>query len=443
MKINRTLVRIAAAAAVAAIVLAAPMRSADVTLLNVSYDPTRELYEEFNAGLRQVLEGEDRRERRRSSQSHGGSGKQARAVIDGLRGRRRHAGARRRHRRASPTQGKLLPADWQSAAAAQQRALHLDHRVPGAQGQPQGHQGLGRPRRSRASQVITPNPKTSGGARWNYLAAWALGAEAAGRQRREGAGVRRASSSRTCRCSTPARAARPPPSRSAASATCCSPGRTRRSSPSKELGAGQVRDRRARRSASSPSRRSRWSTRSSTATRHARTSPRPTSSTSTRRKARRSSAKHFYRPRDPEVAAKYAKQFPKIDAGHHRRTSAAGRQAQEALRRRRRLRPDLRALTRLNASGDPRTGRRQAPVASCRDGRRPPTQSRRIEFLRRAAGGSDRHRDPAGAAGGLPVHAPRARAGLVHQPSSSPSALAMLTLVAGVLPALPLPSSAR
>ncbi len=59
------------------------------------------------------------------------------------------------------------------APARQRLALHLDHRVPGAQGQPQGHQGLGRPDQAGRVEVVTPNPKTSGGARWNYLAAWA------------------------------------------------------------------------------------------------------------------------------------------------------------------------------------------------------------------------------------------------------------------------------
>ena len=93
-----------------------------------------------------------------------------RAVIDGLpadvvtwRWRRRH---RRDRRRA-----KLIAADWQNAAARQQRALHLDHRLPGAQGQSEGISDwadLVKP----GVAVITPNPKTSGGARWNYLAAW-------------------------------------------------------------------------------------------------------------------------------------------------------------------------------------------------------------------------------------------------------------------------------
>ncbi len=121
--------------------------AADVTLLNVSYDPTRELYADDQQGLRA------RNTRPRPArpieikQSHGGSGKQARSVIDGLAGRRRDARARLRHRRdrgARPARHGLA-----EEAAAERRALHLDDRVPGAQGQSEGHQGLGRPGEAR------------------------------------------------------------------------------------------------------------------------------------------------------------------------------------------------------------------------------------------------------------------------------------------------------
>ena len=71
----------------------------------------------------------------------------------------------------SHDKGGWIPADWQKRLPHNSCALHLDHRVPGAQGQSEGHQGLGRPDQA-GRQVITPNPKTSGGARWNYLAAW-------------------------------------------------------------------------------------------------------------------------------------------------------------------------------------------------------------------------------------------------------------------------------
>ena len=141
-----------------------------VTLLNVSYDPTRELYQDFNHQFATYWKGKTGQDVT-ISQSHGGSGKQARSVIDGLEADvvtlalaydiDQIAEKGREHRRRLA-----------DAAAEQQLAVHLDHRVPGAQGKPQGHQGLGRP--GEAGRLGDhPNPKTSGGARWNYLAAWA------------------------------------------------------------------------------------------------------------------------------------------------------------------------------------------------------------------------------------------------------------------------------
>ena len=113
---------------------------ADTTLLNVSYDPTRELYKEFNeafikdwkakAGDNVTIE-----------QSHGGSGKQARAVIDGLQADVVTLALARRHRPIA--KAGLINGDWQKRLRQQLLALHLDHRLPGAQGQSQGHQGLG------------------------------------------------------------------------------------------------------------------------------------------------------------------------------------------------------------------------------------------------------------------------------------------------------------
>ena len=150
--------------------LAAPAQ-AQTTLLNVSYDPTRELYREFNEAFNEHWQAEGHAALDIET-SHGGSGSQARAVIDGLDGAGGDAGARQRHRRHR-REVRQDPGRLADEAAAQLRALHLDHRLPGARGQPEGHRGLGRPRRATASQVITPNPKTSGGARWNYLAAWA------------------------------------------------------------------------------------------------------------------------------------------------------------------------------------------------------------------------------------------------------------------------------
>ena len=119
---------------------------ADTTILNVSYDPTRELYKAYDAAFAAYWK-EKTGETVTIEQSHGGSGAQARAVIDGLAGRRRDAGARGRHqqdRRApacSPRTG--------APGSEQLHALHLDDRLPRPQGQPEGHQGLGRPRQGR------------------------------------------------------------------------------------------------------------------------------------------------------------------------------------------------------------------------------------------------------------------------------------------------------
>ena len=151
-------------------------------------------------------------------QSHGGSGKQARTVIDGLPAdvvTLALAYDIDAHRDA----GQAAAGQLAGAPAEQQLAVHLDDRVPGAQGQPEGHQGLGRP--GEAGRVGDhAEPEDLGRRALELPGGLGLGAEAAGRQRRHGRGVRRRSCTRTCRCSTPARAARRRRSPSAASATC-------------------------------------------------------------------------------------------------------------------------------------------------------------------------------------------------------------------------------
>ena len=141
-----------------------------VTLLNVSYDPTRELYQDVNAAFAAAWKAKTG-QAVTINQSHGGSGKQARAVIDGLAGRRRDARAGLRHRR-DPEKRATAREGLAGAPAAQQ---HARTRRPSCllvrKGNPKGIKDwddLVRP----GVSVITPNPKTSGGARWNYLAAW-------------------------------------------------------------------------------------------------------------------------------------------------------------------------------------------------------------------------------------------------------------------------------
>ena len=144
-------------------------RRRSVTLLNVSYDPTREFYQEFNAAFVRHWHEETGQELQ-IRQSHGGSGKQARSVIDGLEADVVTL-ALAYDIDALFHEAKLISADWQSRSARQQLPLYLDHRLCGSQGKPRqvyDWDDLARP----DVEVVTPNPKTSGGARWNYLAAW-------------------------------------------------------------------------------------------------------------------------------------------------------------------------------------------------------------------------------------------------------------------------------
>jgi sulfate/thiosulfate-binding protein len=148
---------------------AAGLQAKDLTLLNVSYDPTRELYADVNkafAAQWKARTGDTVSVR----QSHGGSGKQARSVIDGLEADVVTL-ALAADVDALATHGRLLPADWQkrlphNSAPCTSTIVFLVRK-----GNPKGIKDwndLVKP----GVAVITPNPKTSGGARWNYLAAW-------------------------------------------------------------------------------------------------------------------------------------------------------------------------------------------------------------------------------------------------------------------------------
>ena len=140
-----------------------------ITLLNVSYDPTRELYQEFNAAFAKYWQGKTG-EVLTVNQSHGGSGKQARAVIDGLEADVVTLALAydidEIHQKA-----KRIPADWQKRLADNSSPYTSTIVLLVRKGNPKGIKDwddLGKP----GISVITPNPKTSGGARWNYLAAW-------------------------------------------------------------------------------------------------------------------------------------------------------------------------------------------------------------------------------------------------------------------------------
>ncbi len=140
-----------------------------VTLMNVSYDPTREFYQEFNESFASYWK-EKSGEQVVVDQSHGGSGKQARAVIDGLEADVVTL-ALAYDIDAIADKSQLLPADWQSQLPQNSFSLHIDDCFSRSQRQSKGIKDWSDLIKPDVS-VITPNPKTSGGARWNYLAAW-------------------------------------------------------------------------------------------------------------------------------------------------------------------------------------------------------------------------------------------------------------------------------
>ena len=137
---------LAVLAAVGFTTVAASAVLADTTLLNVSYDPTRELYKAVNEAFAKDWKAKTG-EKITIEQSHGGSGKQARAVIDGLQAD--VVTLALQGDIDADRQGRQDQAGLAEAPRQQFFALHLDHRLPGAQGQPQGHQGLGRPDQGR------------------------------------------------------------------------------------------------------------------------------------------------------------------------------------------------------------------------------------------------------------------------------------------------------
>ncbi len=142
---------------------------AETALLNVSYDPTREFYQEFNAAFIKYWQEQDG-EVITIKQSHGGSGKQARAVIDGLRADVVTL-ALGYDIDAIAEKSKMIPADWQARLpnnSSPYTSLIVFLVRKGNPKQIKDWDDLVKPQLA----VITPNPKTSGGARWNYLAAW-------------------------------------------------------------------------------------------------------------------------------------------------------------------------------------------------------------------------------------------------------------------------------
>ena len=143
--------------------------AANVELLNVSYDPTRELYQEFNAAFARQWEAKTG-DKVTVKQSHGGSGKQARTVIDGLTADVVTL-ALAYDIDEIAARAKLLPAEWQKRLPHNSSPYTSTIVFLVRKGNPKRIKDWDDIARSGIS-VITPNPKTSGGARWNYLAAW-------------------------------------------------------------------------------------------------------------------------------------------------------------------------------------------------------------------------------------------------------------------------------
>jgi sulfate/thiosulfate-binding protein len=142
----------------------------DITILNVSYDPTRELYQDVNAAFSKQWQ-QKTGDKLTIKQSHGGSGKQARSVIDGLDAD--VVTLALAYDVDALTRAKLIPADWQKRLPHNSAPYTSTIVFLVRKGNPKGIKDwddLVKP----GVAVVTPNPKTSGGARWNYLAAWAF-----------------------------------------------------------------------------------------------------------------------------------------------------------------------------------------------------------------------------------------------------------------------------
>jgi sulfate/thiosulfate-binding protein len=164
----KLLKRIVLAVTLASTIITPTVHAADVTLLNVSYDPTRELYQDVNTGFAKLWQARTG-DKLSIKQSHGGSGKQARAVIDGLDADVLTLALA--YDIDAVAEKGLLDKAWQKRLAHNASPYTSTIVFLVRKGNPKAIKDwndLVKP----GVAVITPNPKTSGGARWNYLAAW-------------------------------------------------------------------------------------------------------------------------------------------------------------------------------------------------------------------------------------------------------------------------------
>lgn len=167
-----------ALAALASAVFAGSAVAKDYELLNVSYDPTRELYQDYNAEFINFWKAGHPGDTVKVQQSHGGSGKQGRAVIDGLRADVVTLALAGDIDEIAKL-GKTLPENWQTRLPDASTPYTSTIVFLVRKGNPKGIKDWGDLIKPDVS-VITPNPKTSGGARWNFLAAWAYGLKQGG-----------------------------------------------------------------------------------------------------------------------------------------------------------------------------------------------------------------------------------------------------------------------
>ena len=168
MSFRRHFIKIPLAAAVLSLSAVSALAQG-VALLNVSYDPTRELYVEFNQAFAKHWKAQAGQDVT-FQQSHGGSGKQARSIIDGLNADVATL-ALAGDTDALHSTAKLIPKDWQKRLPHNASPYTSTIVLVVRKGNPKGIKDWDDLAKSGVS-VITPNPKTSGGARWNYLAAW-------------------------------------------------------------------------------------------------------------------------------------------------------------------------------------------------------------------------------------------------------------------------------
>ena len=155
-----------------AYILSNPALAEDISLLNVSYDPTREFYEDYNKVFSKYWKAKTG-DSVTVNQSHGGSGKQARAIIDGLDADVATLALAYDINQLSE-KGKLIPASWQDRLPNNSSPYTSTQIFLVRKGNPLGIKDWDDLGKSGVA-VVTPNPKTSGGARWGYLAAWGYG----------------------------------------------------------------------------------------------------------------------------------------------------------------------------------------------------------------------------------------------------------------------------